>query len=60
MSMRRKVIQLTFFQRDENHVDGLVALCDDGTMWLGDANTWNASWVQIPDVPQVQLPERAP
>lgn len=57
--MRRKIVQIAVMQRDEKHPDAIVALADDGTLWLGDLNTHAADWTPMPPIPQPDpIPQR--
>jgi hypothetical protein len=41
--MDRKIIQFQITQKDE-----VLALCDDGTMWISE----NEGWKRAPSIPQ--------
>lgn len=53
--MERKIVQIaaTYSGISENYPD-LIALCDDGTLWLTTlaASIRNAEWDQLPPIPQ--------
>jgi hypothetical protein len=52
--MNRKVISLTRRHLD-NGDDQLIALCDDGTMWLSQGNVKTCKWNRLPDIPQPDI-----
>lgn len=53
----RKVVQISIALMSGETMDslggGIVALCDDGTMWIKDTAIID-DWQQIPNVPQIQ------
>lgn len=62
----RKIIQITAFSetvsnsndiRQQDSYTTVLALCDDGTLWVGVPNIYNANWQQIQNVPQPLTPE---
>jgi len=51
----RKVVQIAIAPEGDNCLPLLVALADDGTMWLGNiplSDPVNPEWVQVPPIPQ--------
>jgi len=49
----RKVIQITTAAYGQ-HLPELVALCNDGSMWIITMGLWN-KWLLLPDVPKAEL-----
>lgn len=53
--MGRKIVQVAVIQMPDSYDDAVaqvVALADDGTLWIGDASTYKARWARIDDLPQ--------
>lgn len=52
----RKIVQVQTFVRDgDKWPDGIIALADDGTLWLGDIADYadrNPQWRQLRGLPQ--------
>lgn len=49
--MARKVVQVAVYER----VDKLIAVCDDGTLWLGNsAQATGVAWQQMTAPPDPQ------
>jgi hypothetical protein len=54
----RKPIQLMAHGVDEDGM-ALLALCDDGTVWVYEGLQDQGNWVQMPNIPQdpMHMPE---
>ena len=50
----RKIVQISTWTLGETCI-GVVALCDDGTLW-----DWTDTWKRIPDIPQDEPVEPDP
>lgn len=54
----RQIIQIAAIPATETHNVGVLALCQDGTLWDNyadpDNNTWDG-WHQLPSIPEGTL-----
>ena len=51
--MKRKIVQISSMSGFETTYPALLALCDDGTLWMHDFfYDAEVPWAQIQDVPQ--------
>jgi hypothetical protein len=58
MSSKRKIIQLTAYGEGDNTYPCIIALCDDGTVWLRPtANNPGDKWELIQSIPQEEHSE---
>lgn len=54
----RKIIQFQISKITENQTLYIVALCDDGSMWIKPADTYSDTWNRYPNnIPQDGLRE---
>jgi hypothetical protein len=48
----RKPVQIATTSVDHRETVALFALCDDGSMWVAEANKQNEKWIRLSDIPQ--------
>lgn len=48
----RKPVQIVATSVDHRETVALFALCDDGSMWVAEANKQNEKWIRLSDIPQ--------
>jgi len=58
---KRKVIQVVITPESTEYYSRLIALCDDGTIWMKPlSQSTESEWEWIPSVPQRKDPEGNP
>lgn len=55
----RKIVQIAAIPRADPEPDTVLALADDGTIWLAELNVHQPDWRQVPPIPEPEAADNA-